>query len=627
MPFPNPLNDFALYNCLWSMAAVSPGDFNSAGYRKDLTNIVFSSAGRYEGKRAPTAYGIPEYFIDNIEMETFTTPTSSAGNTNQVKITFDIFEPFSMGLFLQSLQVSAKNAGYQSYLDNAPYALKLDIVGQRTTGDFSEIGPYWFCVGLVSCSFSTNESGTTYKVETYPYGDRAYNASENTLDNELKLIGKGASEALVNHPTNSFVQMMEEREKRLVKEDRKTIPNKYSVEFVPCDWGGPNPFQNDLDGGSFEFQPDSKGGTERHGRADKVYENNKVLKDKVKINPREKSLQISKDTSLNNLIDAVIINTKQARRSATGEEPLDAEGMILWWRTDVDIKLLDYDEATKERAKEYIFRVVPFKIHHSVFMGPNARAQGMTVLKESVAKEYYYIYTGLNTEVKSWNIQIKNTFYTAVDPNKPEKTGVAANPGVNQSVAGEPQEAKAPRGRLTQTDPENSPAPIRFSKYAGNIPLRAGTGRMDTEQKVALEFYHNILNHVFDMINLELETMGDPYWLPEEGQPNYHPQGGGTMTASNGVMNYEHKDIMVSMIFKTPLDTFGGNGVYAFQDGEEKSPFSGVYRVTKVINKWTGGEFTQKLEGFRIPAQDIDGDGDLQPTKIGDKVPAKSSLV
>lgn len=609
------------------MAAVSPGDFNSAGYRKDLTNIVFSSAGRYEGKRAPTAYGIPEFFIDNIEMETFTTPTSSAGNTNQVKITFDIFEPFSMGLFLQSLQVSAKNAGYQSYLDNAPYVLKLDIVGQRTTGDFSEIGPWWFCVGLVSCSFTTNEAGTTYKVETYPYGDRAYNASENNLDNDLKLIGKGASEALINHPTNSFVQMMEEREKRLVKEERKKIPNKYSVEFPSCDWGGPNPFENDLDGGSFEFQPDSKGGTEKHGRADQVYENDKVLRDKVKINPREKSLQISKDTSLNNLIDAVIINTKQARRSASGKHPLDAEGMILWWRTDVDIKLLEYDETTKERAKEYIFRVVPFKIHHSIFMGPNARAQGMTVLKESVAKEYYYIYTGLNTEVKRWNIEIKNTFYTAVDPNKSEKTGVAANPGVNQSVAGEPYRTTAPKGQLNQGDPENSPAPIRFSKYAGNIPLRAGTGRMDTEQKVAMEFYHNILNHVFDMINLDLETMGDPYWLPEEGQPNYHPQGGGTATASNGVMNYENKDIMISMIFKTPLDTFGGDGVYAFQDGEEKSPFSGIYKVTKVVNRWAGGEFTQKLEGFRIPAQDIDGGGDLQPTNIGQPVKPKSSLV
>ena len=627
MPFPNPLNDFALYNCLWTLAAVSPGDFNSAGYRKELTNIVFSSAGRYEGKRSPTAYGVPEYFIDNIEMETFTTPTGSAGNTNQMKITMDIFEPFSMGLFLQSMQVSAKNAGYQSYLDNAPYVLKLDIVGQRTTGDFGELGPWWFCVGLLSVTFTTNEAGTTYKLETYPYGDRAFNGTENNLDNDMKLLGKGAKEAFSTHPTNSFVTMMNEREKLLVKENRKSIANKYSVEFPPCDWGDPNPFENDLDGGGFEFQPDSKGGTEKQGRAGDVYEGNKILRDKVKINPREKSLQISKDTSLTTLIDAVIINTKQARRSASGRHPLDAEGMILWWRTDIDIKLLDYDETTKERAKEYIFRVVPFKIHHSIYMGPNAKAQGIPVLKESVAKEYYYIYTGLNTEVKRWNIEIKNTFYTAVDQNKVEKTGVAANPGVNQSVSGEPVRAEAPTGQLNQDDPENSPSPIRPSKQAGTLPFKAGSGRYDTEQKVANEFYTNVLNHTFDMINLDLETLGDPYWLPEEGQPNYHPSGQGTAVAENGVMNYENKDICISMIFRTPLDTLGGQGIYAFQDGEEKSPFSGIYRVTKVINKWAGGEFTQKLEGFRIPAQEMEGGGDLQPTKLGTQAPAKSSLV
>ena len=609
------------------MAAVSPGDFNSAGYRKELTNIVFSSAGRYEGKRSPTAYGVPEYFIDNIEMETFTTPTGSAGNTNQMKITMDIFEPFSMGLFLQSMQVSAKNAGYQSYLDNAPYVLKLDIVGQRTTGDFGELGPWWFCVGLLSVTFTTNEAGTTYKLETYPYGDRAFNGTENNLDNDMKLLGKGAKEAFSTHPTNSFVTMMNEREKLLVKENRKSIVNKYSVEFPPCDWGDPNPFENDLDGGSFEFQPDSKGGTERQGRAGDVYKGNKILRDKVKINPREKSLQISKDTSLTTLIDAVIINTKQARRSASGRHPLDAEGMILWWRTDIDIKLLDYDETTKERAKEYIFRVVPFKIHHSIFMGPNAKAQGIQVLKESVGKEYYYIYTGLNTEIKTWNIELKNTFYTAVDQNKVEKTGVAANPGVNQSVSGEPVRAEAPTGQLNQDDPENSPSPIRPSKQAGTLPFKAGSGRYDTEQKVANEFYTNVLNHTFDMINLDLETLGDPYWLPEEGQPNYHPSGQGTAVAENGVMNYENKDICISMIFRTPLDTLGGQGIYAFQDGEEKSPFSGIYRVTKVINKWAGGEFTQKLEGFRIPAQEMEGGGDLQPTKLGTQAPAKSSLV
>ena len=108
---------------------------------------------------------------------------------------------------------------------------------------------------------------------------------------------------------------------------------------------------------------------------------------------------------------------------------------------------------------------------------------------------------------------------------------------------------------------------------------------------------------------------------------NYHPNGAGTATAENGVMNYENKDIMISMIFRTPLDTLGGEGIYAFQDGEEKSPFSGIYRVTKVINKWAGGEFTQRLEGYRIPAQEIEGGGDLQPTKLGTQAPPKSSLV
>lgn len=626
MPIPNPLNDYALYNCLWSMAAVSPGEFNSGAYRQELNNIIFSSAGRYEGKRVGTAYGIPEFFIDNITMETFTTPTSSAGNTNQMKISFDIFEPFSMGLFLQSVQAAAKLAGYQSYLDNCPFVLQLDIVGQRTAGDFAQAGSWWFCVGLMNCTFTTNESGTTYRVETFPFGDKAFNGTSNNLDNDIKIIGKGAKEALETHPTNSFIIMMNEREKQLVKDKRKKIPNKYSIEWPPCDWGGPNPFELDGSWGNFDFEPESAGGVEVHKRAGVVYEGAKVLRDKVTINPKEKSFAFSKDTALTTLIDAIIINTRQARQSASGQYPLDAEGNILWWRTDIDIKLLDYDESIKERAKEYIFRIVPFKIHHSIYAGPEAKSKGIEVLRSSIAKEYYYIYTGKNTEVKKWNIEVKTTFFTAVDQNKVEDTGIQANPGHQKSVAGKPIKAVKPEGQLTEDDPENKPPSLLVSKYAGNLPFKGGAGRNDTLNKIAVEFYQNVLSHSFDMINLDLETLGDPYWLPEEGQPNYHPSGGGTMIAANDVMNYENRDIFISMIFKTPLDTIGGEGIYAFQDGEEKSPFSGIYRVTKVINKWQGGEFTQQLEGYRVPAQDMPGGGDIQPTKPDEPIPESPNL-
>jgi hypothetical protein len=91
-------------------------------------------------------------------------------------------------------------------------------------------------------------------------------------------------------------------------------------------------------------------------------------------------------------------------------------------------------------------------------------------------------------------------------------------------------------------------------------------------------------------------------------------------------MNYENRDIFVEVIFRTPLDTFGGNGLYKFQDGEEPSPWSGIYRMNKVINTWKDGFFTQKLEGNRMPAQDLQGDGEIVPTVVDKPVPEKNTL-
>jgi hypothetical protein len=288
--------------------------------------------------------------------------------------------------------------------------------------------------------------------------------------------------------------------------------------------------------------------------------------------------------------------------------------------------LLEYDKSIKEHAKEYVFRIVPFKIHHSVYLAGESKSQGVNAIRGSVAKRYYYIYTGLNTEVLKFNIEIQNFYFAAIDGNKAEQTGVQVNPGVQQSVAGQPDGTRKPVGNVTESDAENkSPAAKPYTR-AGNSAIQGGAGRMDTAQKIANEFYVNILNHVGDMINLDLEIVGDPYWLPTAGQPNVHPTGGGSMTNADGTMNYENRDIFVEVIFRTPLDTFGGNGLYKFQDGEEPSPWSGIYRMNKVINTWKDGFFTQKLEGNRMPAQDLQGDGEIVPTVVDKPVPEKNTL-
>lgn len=613
---PNPLEDFATYNALWTMACATPGEVNSVSYRKQLTNIIFSSAGRYGGQRVSTAYGVPEYFVDNVELKCFATPTPPSGNTSQIKINFEIFEPFSLGLFLQSCQSAAIDAGYKSYLDNAPYVLKLEFKGQKTTGEFDELTPFYFLVRLKKIEFTVNEAGSKYRVETFPYNHQLYNATINTIYTDIKLVGKTAREVLIDNSENSLQDQLILRELQLIKDKKKKLPNYYRVDFIPCDWGGPNPFEP-ASGGSMEFAPDSTGGTEVFKRKGDVDGGEgKVIRGKMTINPKEKTLQFSQGTSITDVINSIILSTKEARENSTNPGKMDSNGFITWWRLDVDINLLDYDEQIKDYNKLIIFRIVPYKIHHSIFLGPEATSVGVRDITSELVKVYNYIYTGKNTDVLKFDIDIKNLFFTATDPNKQEDALVQANPGHNASLPPTAQETEPPTGSAEPSVAGNSNS-LLPSLLAANLPFKAGAGQLDSKQKIANEFYVNAITKNKDMINLNIELKGDPYWLPENGQGNYHPGGGGTPVAGQ-TMNYENRDIHVAVYFKTPIDVRGADGLMKFQDGEQVSPFSGLYKVTEVEHRFSGGLYKCTLKGPRMPAQDAKGGGDLFPVKLGE---------
>lgn len=621
----NQLGKYASYNCLWTLYVPTIENYNSGKYVDIVENVVLSSAGRYNDKRVPTLYGKPEFFINNITMDVMIVPTSSSGNSAQQKIEFDVFEPYSMGLFLQSCQVAATFGGYNSYLDDCAYALRLDIVGQSAFTEFSELGPWVFCVKLMKANFTTDESGSIYKVETIPYGDSAFNASVNTAQSDMKLVGLAASEVLITHPTNNLTLMLNDREERLVKEGKKLYPDKYSIVFVPPDWGGVNLFEDPGAGGSFDFQPESKGGTEIQHRADETYENDKVVRSRVTINPQVKTFQFSANTSLTSIIDGVILATRQARAAGSGQDALDAEGCVSWWRIDCDVKLLEYDSARNERAKHYIYKIVPYKVHHSVFMSPGSGSIGVDAIEKAASKKYYYIYTGLNTEVLKWNIEIENAFFTAVSGNAPQDTGTQANPGPNNSVSGPVALVSQPEGVATQTSPENSGARTAPSSRASKNPVAGGAGVKDTVQRVADEFYNAAFKGL-DTLNLELDIQGDPYWLPQAGQPNFNSAGGGTPLTDNGTMNHEVRDIFIEMIFRTPYDTEGGSGLYKFMDAGLPSPFSGIYKVISATSKWSDNHFTQTLKGVRIPGQDPSGSKERSPNLIKEWEEEKPTL-
>ena len=616
MASPNILEQFATYNCLFTFSCASPGQLNSQSYRSGkLPNVIASSAGRDGGARVQTAYGAPEYFIDNVSIKAITVPTNGTGSGPWSNIDFEIYEPYSMGLFLQSCQAAALNSGYKSYLDNAAYVLRLEFKGWTGPGSSASVGPYNWLVKLKNANFTVNEAGSTYKIECFPYNHVALSQQMNKVFNDVKLVGKISNEVLVDHPEFSLISFLNKREDQLVKDKKKTHVDKYNIEFV-----GDNPYGRGP-GNDLEFKPESQGGTEKPKRAGDIYDeaSGKIIRGKMSINPKEKSLQFSQDFSITNMIDQVILSTKEARDRATNEGLIDGQGRVTWWKTDVDVKLLDFDPKLKDFAKDITFRVQPYKIHHSAYLSPEGASKGIGACKGAAEKEYNYIYTGKNTDIIKFNIEIKNMMFTAIDPNKVEDSGGVANNSTNTSVPGQTMTSKQADGSAGPSLGGNA-GPGKLDMATGNLPFKGGSGQTSTEQKIANEFYMAYLNSIGNQVNLDLEILGDPFFLPELGYSNFHG-GGDSQSAGNGTMNHEATDIYCVVNFRTPADpdaggaSAAGPGGYYFPDGQTPSPFSGLFKVTKVESKFRGNLFSQIVEGIRIPAQDQGGGGDVFPTK------------
>jgi hypothetical protein len=238
----NPMEQFASFNVLWTMACLTPAQYNDPrSYRNnlnDLENIVFSSGGRFDNNRVNTFFGTPEYYINNFVMQTIIGANEKTGNTNAIKFSFDVIEPHSMGLLLQSMQAAALNAKYENYLDGAPFVLRMDIQGYDDKGiELTVIKPKFFVMKITATKFTVNESGSIYKVEAVPWNHAGFSDSVNTAYSEVKLFGKTVYEMLANGP-GSLAAYLNANEAKLVAAKKIKLPDEYVIQFPTqsSDW-------------------------------------------------------------------------------------------------------------------------------------------------------------------------------------------------------------------------------------------------------------------------------------------------------------------------------------------------------------------------------------------------------
>lgn len=649
---PNALEEFASYTTLFTMAVLKKEQYNNPfKYRSgdfEDNQVIFSSAGRFDdNKRANTKYGTPEYYVDNLKINTVIAPNEGTGSSNAISMSFEIYEPYSAGLFLQSLAVAANRAGFPNYL-KAVFCLKVEFLGFKDSGQlFNGVAPKYFLLQLRKADMSVTESGSVYAVEAVPFNHQGFSSVIATLINDISIVGNTVQELLATGP-RSLQQALNDKEQSYVKNKQKSIADRYEIHFPPTsdspipgiEPGGSvnrattnssnsrivassaananndaNFQQNPIGSSDFGFKIDSGGNYVAPTAGATVDEaTGKIVRDKLTIDPKRRTFQYANGQSIIAVISQAIMSSQYAFKTLT-EKP-DKNGRHDWFRIDVQCQLLEYDSLTGDYAKRWIYRVMPYKVHSSVFTNPNAIPVGYDNLEKEIVKTYSYIYTGQNNDVLKLDIKLNMAFYDATAPTPPQKAGRADNPDVSSS--GEPDKTAA------TAQEGNAGLEAQFSRNGSNSTkpdpratalLNGGSGNLTPEEIVANNFQQAFLaNGDANMINIDLEVLGDPYWLVDNGIGGYIPPPGQTeMITGDGTANYEAGDIYIYVRFRTPVEPKESAGDYLFVD-QEDNPFSGIYKVIKCENSFSSGVFKQTLNCVRMPRQAMDFEQKVTPS-------------
>lgn len=233
----NPLHDFQSYNVIFTVAALTLEEVNFPDvlYKRAPLFPVAQSA----GKTGPevTFYkdaGLNlEYFVDDVEISAVVGPSKKNKHTQFTTMTFNIKEPFSIGLFFQTLNIQAVKASGDADVNylKAPYGLIVDFVGVDAEGksfnneELRKVIPFYF----KSAQLRADTSGAIYECSAVPVTEYGLLTVNNAIKHDITLSGKTVYEMLQQGDQSLMGQL------NFKGETDKKAKKKTKVTTVPTD--------------------------------------------------------------------------------------------------------------------------------------------------------------------------------------------------------------------------------------------------------------------------------------------------------------------------------------------------------------------------------------------------------
>lgn len=672
----NQLGEYASYNCIFRLGVLTPSSINDPKntYRKrgaDFT-ILQSGGGGTTDKRVTTAFddsvpGNLEYFLDNFNMNSILSPNSKTGMAVGTKLSFEIHEPYSMGVFLQNLKIAAAKAGYKNYLE-APFLLEIDFVGWDTEGQSKsvDLSSRKIPFKLSDIRFDAERAGSTYEVTGFPWNQQALSDVTQRIDDPVSIKGSTVASVL-SFGEQSLTAVLNSKLREMSEADDLNASDLYVIRFpksrttqgvadassteesgatvsletpestnvnrtdqfvkrINTYFGANSPSTNnsvyqklvgtsttDVNKIGQALMVDNFNQGSNHpypvGLATYDKEGDVYRRDGIELtlSDGERSFKFPQGMSIQKIIEELVLVSDYATNAL---DRIDKQGMITWFTIETECHILDIpqvEEATNSKPKVYVYNVVPYRVHASTMVSPNKGVPGAQSLVQQISKEYDYIYSGKNQDVLGFDIQFNTAFFEALRADYGNFSGSDVK-GASDNLV---NLGSNPYLKRDSEPGERGILDELFTnRYVSNIgDYTGGTEYTDPKRNLAKQFHNILLNSNVDLITANIEIWGDPYYLPDSGLGNYSARNSGqtaTLTA-DGAIDYQRNEVDILVNFRTPVDYNNEGGMEFQSDTTLVRGFSGFYKVISVNSVISGNKFTQTLQLVRRKNQSNDG--------------------
>lgn len=655
LPLPNPLFAYASYDYVLGLACLSSNEINnpdSTYMAGKPVRLICKSANADPNNRIKTAYGKFDFFIDNVQLKSLI-GFESGNNSNVATISFDIIEPYSMGMFFVACEQAALQQGHESWRE-APFLLTIEFRGNKETGQIANIPntkrsiPFMFA----DISMTADLEGGKYSCKAMAWGGGAITDSVKQFKTDINAQGKSVQEILQTGE-NSVQAAMNKKYKQIAEQQGLETPDEVLIYFpteVASDVGAASGSKSEdisfpsvtpvgsinLDAKTAVFEKlgvsrsdingtlvQNTGSANAIGNASMrlaateapITKDNKAYASTAggyvrSLNTADTSitsLSFAQSTDVLSAINNTILNSAFADETLQSSS-IDATGMRNAWLI-VPQQYFISDKVnvnSGEKAKLHVFKIIPYKTHNSKIISANVKPAGYDNLNGQVVKEYNYMYTGKNVDVLDFKIAF-NFSFTAMLPVSSNAQSTDTATSVAQGDGAKPQANVNPVGQGRAPEPGTMAQVTKFVKTLTGTDLTGGGGT-ETQATRSARVWFDALTRGEEMTVLRMKIIGDPYFIVQSGMGNYTSAPTQYQNLnSDGTVNAQSGEVDIRVNFRSPIDINQSTGLYNFAGSTKSAPvnkFSGIYQLCIVNSTFKGGQFRQELKALRRPLQE-----------------------